>query len=117
LPPAKFVHNREDRRGMAIESLVSGGCVVSGAVFRSVLFSTVRVHSYASVNWAVLLPGVQVGRYARLSRVVVDRGCRIPDGLIVGEDPASDAERFYRTDAGVTLVTQPMLARLANASA
>jgi glucose-1-phosphate adenylyltransferase len=117
LPPAKFVHNRDDRRGMAIESLVSGGCVVSGAVFRSVLFSTVRVHSYASVNWAVLLPGVQVGRYARLSRVVVDRGCRIPDGLIVGEDPASDAERFYRTDAGVTLVTQPMLARLANASA
>jgi glucose-1-phosphate adenylyltransferase len=65
LPPAKFVHNQDDRRGMAVESLVSGGCIVSGAVFRSVLFSSVRVHSYAAVNWSVLLPYVQVGRGAR----------------------------------------------------
>ncbi len=117
LPPAKFVHNRDDRRGVAVESLVSGGCVVSGAVFRSVLFSTVRVHSYASVNWAVLLPGVQVGRHARLTRVVVDRGCRIPEGLVVGEDAVSDAERFYRTDNGITLVTRNMLVALGHAGA
>ena len=68
LPPAKFVHNQEDRRGVAIESLVSGGCIVSGAVFRSTLFSNVRVHSHAAVNWSVVLPGVQVGRHARASR-------------------------------------------------
>ena len=109
LPPAKFVHNQEDRRGMAVESLVSGGCIVSGAVFRSVLFSEVRVHSYSSVNWSVLLPGVQVGRHARLTRVVVDRDCHIPDQLVVGEDAGADAERFYRTDSGITLITRDML--------
>ena len=112
LPPAKFVHNQDDRRGMAIESMVSGGCIVSGQVFRSVLFSSVRVHSYASVNWAVLLPGVQVGRGARLTRVVVDRGCRIPDGMVIGEDAAADAERFYHSDNGITLVTREMLGQL-----
>jgi glucose-1-phosphate adenylyltransferase len=111
LPPAKFVHNADDRRGMAIESLVSGGCIVSGSVFRSVLFSNVRVHSYAKTEWAVLLPGVQVGRGARLNRVVVDRGCQIPDGMVIGEDPVLDAERFFRTESGITLVTREMLAR------
>jgi glucose-1-phosphate adenylyltransferase len=112
LPPAKFVHNQDDRRGMAIESLVSGGCIVSGAVFRSVLFSVVRVHSYSSVNWSVLLPGVQVGRHARINRAVVDRDCVIPDGLVIGEDAAADAARFYRTDSGITLVTRDMLRKL-----
>jgi glucose-1-phosphate adenylyltransferase len=112
LPPAKFVHNTADRRGMAVESLVSGGCIVSGAVFRSVLFSQVRVHSYASVNWAVILPGVQVGRRARLTRVVVDRDCVIPDGMVIGENAADDALRFYRTDSGITLVTREMLKAL-----
>ncbi|RVU46072.1 glucose-1-phosphate adenylyltransferase [Rubrivivax rivuli] len=112
LPPAKFVHNEPDRRGMAIESLVSGGCIVSGSVFRTVLFSLVRVHSHAQVNWSVLLPGVQVGRGARLTRVVVDRDCYIPDNLVIGEDAALDAERFYRTDSGITLVTRDMLRRL-----
>ena len=86
LPPAKFVHNQPDRRGMAIESVVSGGCIVSGRVRRSVLFSSVRVHSYCEVSWSVLLPGVQVGRGARLTRVVVDRDCVIPDGMVIGED-------------------------------
>ncbi|MDT7834746.1 glucose-1-phosphate adenylyltransferase [Aquabacterium sp. OR-4] len=114
LPPAKFVHNADDRRGNAIESLVSGGCIVSGAVFRSVLFSSVRVHSYASVNWSVLMPGVQVGRGARLTKVVVDRGCSIPDGMVIGEDALEDARRFHRSEQGVTLVTRPMLAALAN---
>jgi len=113
LPPAKFVHNQDDRRGVAVESLVSGGCIVSGAVFRSILYSSVRVHSYASVNWSVLLPGVQVGRRARLTRVVVDRGCEIPDDMVIGEDAALDAQRFYRTDGhGITLVTREMLAKL-----
>lgn len=109
LPPGKFVHNQEDRRGLAIESLVSGGCIVSGAVFRSVLFSSVRVHSYAHVNWSVLLPEVQVGRGARLTRVIVDRGCMIPDGLVIGEDAAEDARRFHRSEQGITLVTRAML--------
>ncbi len=112
LPPAKFVHNQDDRRGMAIESLVSGGCIVSGAAFRSVLFSNVRVHSHSSVNWSVLLPGVQVGRRARLNRVVVDRDCVIPDDMVVGEDAESDAARFYRTESGITLITREMLRRL-----
>lgn len=112
LPPAKFVHNQDDRRGLAIESLVSGGCIVSGAVFRSVLFTNVRVHSHAKVNWSVLLPGSQVGRGARLTRVILDRGCVIPDGLVIGEDADADARRFYRSEHGVTLVTRPMLARL-----
>jgi glucose-1-phosphate adenylyltransferase len=109
LPPAKFVHNAEDRRGMAIESLVSGGCIVSGSVFRSVLFSQVRVHSFSNVQWSVLLPGVTVGRGARLNRVVVDRGCQIPDGIVIGEDPVEDARRFIRTESGITLVTRDMM--------
>jgi glucose-1-phosphate adenylyltransferase len=111
LPPAKFVHNADDRRGMAIESLVAGGCLVSGSVHRSVRFSNVRVHSHAQVQWSVLLPGVQVGRGARLNRVVIDRGCRIPDGMVIGEDAELDAARFYRTESGITLVTPEMLGR------
>lgn len=112
LPPAKFVHNFGDRRGTAIESLVSGGCIVSGTVDRSVLFSAVRVHSYAQVDQGVLLPGVQVGRGARLRRVVVDRNARIPPDLVVGEDAELDAQRFVRSANGVTLITRTMLDRL-----
>ena len=113
LPPAKFVHNQKDRCGMAIESTVSGGCIVSGHVFRSVLFSSVRVHSYAKVNWSVLLPGVQVGQGAVLTRLIVDRGCTIPDGLVIGEDAELDSQRFHRSDNGITLVTASMLAKIA----
>jgi glucose-1-phosphate adenylyltransferase len=112
LPPAKFVFDDENRRGMAVDSLVSGGCIVSGSVFRSVLYSSVRVHSYSSVSWAVLLPNVQVGRGARLNRVVVDRGCEVPDGMVIGENAADDALRFYRTEHGITLVTREMLDKL-----
>ena len=112
LPPAKFVHNQDDRRGMAIESMVSGGCIVSGRVFRSVLFSSVRVHSHSVVNWSVLLPDVQVGRGARLTRTVVDRGCTIPDGLVVGEDPVQDTARFHRSANGICLVTAQMLEKI-----
>ncbi len=103
------MHNQDDRRGMAIESLTSGGCIISGRVFRSVLFSSVRVHSYSTVNWSVLLPLVEVGRGVRLNRVVVDRGCELPDGIVIGEDAAEDARRFYRSANGITLVTQSML--------
>jgi glucose-1-phosphate adenylyltransferase len=113
LPPAKFVHNQDDRRGLAIESMVSGGCIVSGHVFRSVLFSSVRVHSYSTVNWSVLLPGVVVGRGARLTRVVVDRGVSIPDGLVIGENAEVDAKRFHRSVNGITLVTAGMVANIA----
>jgi glucose-1-phosphate adenylyltransferase len=113
LPPAKFVHNEPDRRGMAIESMVSGGCIISGSLYRSLLFSKCRVHSYSQVNWSVLLPAVEVGRRVRLNRVVVDHGCQLPDGLVIGEDPELDAQRFNRTEGGVTLVTADMLARLA----
>jgi glucose-1-phosphate adenylyltransferase len=77
-----------------------------------VLFSSVRVHSQSSVNWSVLLPGVQVGRGARLNRVVVDRGCVIPDGMVIGENAEDDEQRFYRSERGITLVTRTMLAAI-----
>jgi glucose-1-phosphate adenylyltransferase len=112
LPPAKFVHNEPGRRGMAVESLVSGGCIVSGEVVRSLLFNTVRVHSHSVVSWSVLLPSVQIGRGARVTRAVIDRDCVIPDGMVIGEDAELDAKRFYRTESGITLVTRDMLAAL-----
>jgi glucose-1-phosphate adenylyltransferase len=112
-PPAKFVHDQHGRRGHAISSLVSGGCIVSGATVRhSLLFTRVHLRSYAQVDNAVILPEVEVGRGAQLTRVIVDRGVRIPAGLVVGEDPELDAARFRRTDAGVCLITQPMIDRL-----
>ena len=112
LAPAKFVHNEPERRGNAIESLISGGSIISGQVLRSVLFSSVRVHSYSLVEWSVLLPEVEIGRHVRLNRVVIDRGCRIPDGMVIGHDAEADAKRFFRTDSGITLVTAAMLAAL-----
>lgn len=112
LPPAKFVHDMGDRRGTAIESLVSGGCIVSGEVRRTVLYSGVRVHSHSKVQWSVLLPDVQVGRGARLNKVIIDRGCHVPDGMVIGENPEEDARRFLRSEGGVVLVTRDMLAAL-----
>ena len=113
-PPAKFVHDDEVRRGQAVSSLVSGGCIVSGASLRrSLLFTGVRAHSYARIENAVILPYAEIGRGARLRNVVIDRGVRIPPGLVVGEDPARDAQRFRRTASGVSLITQSMLDRLA----
>jgi glucose-1-phosphate adenylyltransferase len=113
-PPAKFVHDEDGRRGQAITSLVSGGCIVSGAALkRSLLFTGVRVNSYSTVENAVILPYVDVGRWSRLKNVVIDRGVQIPEGLVVGEDPELDAERFRRTDRGICLITRPMIARLA----
>jgi len=111
--PAKFVHDEDGRRGMAVSSLVSGGCIVSGAsVHRSLVSTGVRLNSYASVDEAVILPYVQVGRSARLKRVVIDRGVKIPEGMVVGEDPEADAKRFRRTEKGVCLITQRMINQL-----
>ncbi len=112
-PPAKFVHDERDRRGEAINSLVSGGCIVSGAhLERSLLFTGVKVHSYSRLEGAVVQPYVDIGRGARLRNVVVDRGVRIPPGLVVGEDPIQDAQRFRRSEKGTVLITQPMIDRL-----
>jgi glucose-1-phosphate adenylyltransferase len=112
-PPAKFVHNEEGRRGQALSSLVSGGCIISGSSLnRSLLFTGVRVHSYSQLEGAVLQPYVEVGRGAQLRNVVVDRGVLIPPGLVVGEDPESDAVRFRRSPKGTVLITQSMIDRL-----
>jgi glucose-1-phosphate adenylyltransferase len=112
-PPAKFVHDEDGRRGMAVSSLVSGGCVVSGSSLRRTLLCTgARVNSYSHVEEAVILPYVEIGRGVRLSKVVVDRGVNIPDGLIVGQDPELDAQRFRRSENGVCLITQSMIDRL-----
>ena len=113
LPPAKFVFDDPDRRGVAVDSMVSGGCIISGAQLRrSLLFSSVRVNSYAQTCDAVVLPEVQIGRSARLNKVVIDRGVRIPENLVAGEDPELDAKRFYRSDGGVVLISAEMLAAL-----
>ena len=113
LPPAKFVFDDDGRRGMAVDSLVSGGCIISGgSVRRSVLYSKVRIHSYAEVEEAVLLPGVDVGRGCKLRKVVIDVDCVLPEGMQIGFDAEEDARRFYRSEAGVVLVTKEMLMAL-----
>jgi glucose-1-phosphate adenylyltransferase len=112
-PPAKFVHDEDGRRGSAVSSLVAGGCIVSGAsVHRTLLSTGCRVNSFAALDEAVVLPYVQVGRGARLRKVVVDRGVNIPEDLVVGEDPELDAKRFRRTESGVCLITQLMINKL-----
>jgi glucose-1-phosphate adenylyltransferase len=112
-PPAKFVHDQEGRRGQAVSSLVSGGCIISGATVRqSLLFTRVWLKSYSHVENAVILPDVEIERSVRLKNVIVDRGVHIPTGLVVGEDPALDAERFRRTENGICLITQPMIDKL-----
>lgn len=110
LPPAKFVFDDDDRRGMAVDSMVSGGCIISGALVRhSLLFSNVQVHSGSVVENAVVLPDVDIGRHSRISKAVIDRGCVIPPETVIGEDPEQDAERFYVSPEGVVLVTPEML--------
>jgi glucose-1-phosphate adenylyltransferase len=111
--PAKFVHDEDGRRGMAISSLVSGNCIVSGStVYRSLLFTGVKTGSFSSMSESVILPDCNIGRGAQLKRVIVDRGVRIPEGLVVGEDPELDAQRFRRTESGICLITKPMIDRL-----
>ncbi|QJU59194.1 glucose-1-phosphate adenylyltransferase [Sphingomonas sp. AP4-R1] len=111
--PAKFVHDEDGRRGEAVSSLVSGDCIVSGASLRSsLLFTGVRVNSYSAIENAVLMPRVKVGRSVRLTNVIVDSRVEIPAGLVVGEDPDEDARRFRRTENGICLITEKMIAAL-----
>jgi glucose-1-phosphate adenylyltransferase len=112
-PPAKFVHDLEGRRGSAVASLVSGDCIISGSHLRRCLcFTGVRSNSFSVLEDAVILPRCKIGRSARLRRVVLDRDVVIPEGLVVGEDPKLDAQRFRRTDKGICLITQAMIDRL-----
>jgi glucose-1-phosphate adenylyltransferase len=111
--PAKFIHNEEGRRGHAVSSMVSGGCIISGSrLNRCFLFTGVRTHSYSELDGVVAMPYADIGRNARLKNVVVDRGVKIPEGLVVGEDAKLDAVRFRRTDNGICLITQPMIDKL-----
>ncbi|CAM3389947.1 glucose-1-phosphate adenylyltransferase [Paracoccus nototheniae] len=113
-PPAKFIHDEADRRGVAISSMVSGGCIISGTEIRnSLLFTEVHTNSYAILDHAVVLPHVTVHRHARLKNVVIDSRVVIPEGLIVGEDPVEDARWFRVSEGGITLITQDMLDRRA----
>ncbi|MEF3193244.1 MAG: glucose-1-phosphate adenylyltransferase, partial [Halothiobacillaceae bacterium] len=110
LPPAKFVFDDEDRRGMAVDSMVSGGCIISGATVRhSLLFSNVVVNAHAVIQDSVILPNVTVGEGARVRKAVIDKGCIIPPGIVIGEDPVEDRKRFEVTSGGVVLVTPEML--------
>jgi glucose-1-phosphate adenylyltransferase len=110
LPPAKFVFDDPDRRGVAIDSMVSGGCIISGSrVSQSLLFSNVRVHDYSQIEGAVILPRVRVGERCVIRRAIIDEGSLVPDGMQIGVDPQADRERFYVTEHGVTLVTPAML--------
>jgi len=109
-PPAKFVFDDDGRRGMAVDSMVSGGCVISGATVRhSLLFSNVRVDAYSMVTDSVILPEVEIGQHCRIHRAVIDRGCVIPDGMSIGINHEEDTHRFDVTPNGVVLVTPEML--------
>jgi glucose-1-phosphate adenylyltransferase len=116
VPPAKFVFDDDDRRGQAIDSMVSGGCIISGSrVKNSLLFSSVRVHDYSVVEHSVVLPRVRIGQHCVVRRAIIDEGAMIPDGLQIGVDPVADAERFFVTERGVVLVTSAMLKNLGRA--
>jgi glucose-1-phosphate adenylyltransferase len=111
--PAKFVHDEDGRRGAAYSSVIAGGSIISGATLRrSLVFTGVRVHSYADVAYAVIMPEVEIGSSAHLRNVIIERRVRIPEGLVVGEDPVLDAKRFRRTSNGICLITQPMIDEL-----
>ena len=113
VPPAKFIHNEEGRRGQAVSSMVSGGCIISGSsLYRCLLFTGVKTHSYSQLEGVVALPYAEVGRRAHLKNVVIDRGVKIPEGLVVGEDPELDAKRFRRSEGGICLITQAMIDKL-----
>ena len=109
-PPAKFIFDDEGRRGEAIDSLIAGGCILSGArVKRSVLFFATTVESYSLIKDSVILPKVSIGSHCRINRAIIDKGCVIPDGTVIGEDPVEDAKRFHVTREGIVLVTPAML--------
>lgn len=110
VPPAKFIHDEDTRRGTAVSSLIAGGCIISGTEIRnSLLFTMVHTNSYASLDHCVLLPYVNVARSAKLTKCVIDRGVMIPEGMVVGEDPEEDAKFFNVSETGVTLINQEMV--------
>ncbi|MEE2732821.1 MAG: glucose-1-phosphate adenylyltransferase [Pseudomonadota bacterium] len=112
LPPAKFVFDDDNRRGMAVDSLVSGGCIISGSsVKRSLLSNNVRIHSYSTIKDAVILPNVEIGRNCRLKNVIIDRDCKIPPGTVIGYDHDQDAKQFYVSPNGIVLVSAEMLGK------
>ena len=111
--PAKFIHNEEGRRGHAVSSMVSGGCIISGSSLdQCFMFTGVRTHSFSELQGVIAMPYVEINRSARLTNVVIDRGVIIPEGLVVGEDPKLDAKRFRRTENGVCLITASMIEKL-----
>lgn len=113
LPPAKFVPDSKGEHGVTFNTLISGGCIVSGShISHTVMFSNVRVASFCQLEQTVILPGTSIGEGCSLKKVVIDRGCIIPAGMVIGEDAELDSKRFYRTENGVVLVTRSMLARL-----
>ncbi len=115
LPPAKFVFNNDQRRGMATDSLISGGCIISGSsITQSVIFSNVHVHSYSMIQDSVIMPNVEISRHVKLNRVVVDSDTRIPEGVEIGFDVELDRKRFYVSEKGITLVTAEMLGQSKN---
>ncbi|ABA57417.1 glucose-1-phosphate adenylyltransferase [Nitrosococcus oceani] len=110
LPPAKFIFDNEDRRGMAVDSMVSGGCIIAGAwIGHSLLFSNVWVQSHTEVASSVILPDVKIGKHCHIRKAILDKGCNVPDGTVIGEDLEEDKRRFYVTEEGVVLVTPEML--------
>jgi len=112
-PPAKFILDEDGRRGMAINSMVSGGCIISGSVVRgSLLYSDVRVDERSYIEASVILPHVDIGKNCSIVKAIIDEGCQVPDGMRIGVDRAADLQRFQVTDAGVVLVTADMLRRL-----
>ena len=115
LPPAKFIFDDDDRRGMAVDSTVSGGCIISGSkVKKSLLFSNVYVHSFCEIEESVILPGVKINRNCKIRRAIIDRNCEIPEGLEIGYDNKVDKENGFRVSKkGIVLVTRDMLNELA----
>jgi len=113
LPPAKFIFDDKDRRGMAVDSMVSGGCIISGACIRhSLLFSNVSIEDYSKVDSSVILPDVTIGKHCRIHHAIIDKGCSIPDGTVIGLDNKKDKERYYVSPTGVVLVTPDMLGQV-----
>ncbi|MBF6648287.1 MULTISPECIES: glucose-1-phosphate adenylyltransferase [unclassified Methylobacter] len=109
-PPAKFVFDNDKRRGMAVDSMVSGGCVISGSTVRhSLLFSNVRVNSYTTLKDTIVLPEVNIARHCRITKAIIEKGCEIPEGTVIGENREEDEKRFYVSPGGVVLVTPDML--------
>jgi len=109
-PPAKFIFDDEDRRGQALDSMISGGCIISGATVKhSLVFSDVRVNSYSVVEDSVILPEVVIGRNCRISKAIIEKGCHIPEGTVIGENKEDDMKRYQVSRGGVVLVTPDML--------